>query len=69
MSLSELHLLKIKTRVKYGDSSFQLNLVKLWETMNYEKVQSLVFSIFLLVLTKFLFYEEAWALGFNCKYF
>ena len=55
MSLSELHLLKIKTRVKYGDSSFQLNLVKLWETMNYEKVQSLVFSIFLLVLTKFLF--------------
>ena len=34
MPLSELHLLKIKTRVKYGVSSFELGLVKLPEITN-----------------------------------
>ena len=36
--LSEIHLLKIKTRVKYGVTSFELNFVKLLEiTTNYGK--------------------------------
>ena len=42
MSLSELNLLKIKTRVKYGVSSSELNLVKLREITNNGK--SLILS-------------------------
>ena len=37
MPLSEMHLLKIKTRVKHGVSSFELNLVKLQEITDYGK--------------------------------
>ena len=45
MSLSEMHLLKIKTRVKYGVSSFELNLLKLREITDYGKssISSLIF--------------------------
>ena len=38
MSLSELHILKIKTRAKFGVRTFESTLVKLREIKNYEKI-------------------------------
>ena len=55
MPLSELHLLKIKTRVKYGVRYFELNMVKLREITNYGKSSISSINSFVLVLTKFSF--------------
>ena len=45
MLFSEMRFLKIKTRVKYGVTSFDLNLVKLREITDYGKssISSLIF--------------------------
>ena len=37
MPISEMHLLNVKKRVKYGVSSFELNLVKLRKITDYGK--------------------------------
>ena len=55
MLLSKLNL--VKKTVKYGVGSFEL--VMLREKTNCWKIKPLVFSNFLLVLTKFLFQEGA----------
>ena len=55
MSLSELHLLKIKEIEKYGVNSLGLTLVKLRKIKTVGKVKSFAFNKFLLVLIKFLF--------------
>ena len=55
MSLSELHLLKVKEIVKYGVNSFGLTLMKLRKIKTVGKVKSLAFNKFLLVLIKFSF--------------
>ena len=44
-------------------------IVFMWNSELREKVQFLFFSSFLLILTKFSFWEEEWALGYNSMKF